>query len=211
MVESSYRKGKVVYDMNKIEQFIKEQDRIILEDREKTLIALGLTEKEYVPDDADQIYSYEYPQYDYVNGKEKYYREVAIKITDEEYALILSKVRQVEEIRARQNLSNEEQNVPNNIIKKWIPVFKKTDNKGWSKTAKSIRTTYYILYGLAVLVSFIISITKQIPVVPFVVLGGLIEGVIIEGFASILDYLAELTSIARNGFKYTETNNQTNK
>lgn len=30
--------------------------------------------------------------------------------------------------------------------------------------------------------------------------------VLVLGLASILDYLAELTSIARNGFKYTEIN-----
>lgn len=119
MVKFSYRKRKVVYDMNKVEQFIKEQNKIILEDREKTLIALGLTEKEYAPDDKDLISIWEYPKYDYVNDEKKYYREVAIKVTDEEYALILSKAKQVEEIMAKekQNQQNEENDISHNVIK----------------------------------------------------------------------------------------------
>lgn len=36
--------------MNKIESFLEKQDKIILEDRNKILISLGITEKEYSPD-----------------------------------------------------------------------------------------------------------------------------------------------------------------
>ena len=75
---------KGAYVMNKVEQYLEKQNKIILEDREKTLISLGLTDKEYSP---DNIESREFPKYNYINGEKKYYKEVAIQVTDEEYAL----------------------------------------------------------------------------------------------------------------------------
>ena len=118
--------------MNKVEQYIEKQNKIILEDREKTLIALGLIEKEYAPEN-DNRESYRYPKYDYLNGEKRYYKEVAIKVTDEEYALILSKVKQVEEIKAKeeQERQRERNKVSNRVIKKWIPVFEKPKSE-WS-------------------------------------------------------------------------------
>ena len=199
--------------MNKIEQYIEKQNKIILEDREKTLIALGLTEKEYSPNDYK---SWKYPECDYVNGEKKYYRNIAIQVTDEEYALILSKAKQVEEIETReeQKRQKEQKKVSYRVIKKWIPVFEKPSNEksspseekkvdnGKSKVARNIRITYYILLAIA----FIGAIILDASILPYVVIGGLVEGILVEGLASILDYLAELTSIARNGYKYTETN-----
>ena len=202
--------------MNKIEQYIEKQNKIILEDREKTLLALGLTEKEYSPDD---FKTYKYPEIDYVNGEKKYYRNVAIKVTDEEFALILSKAKQVEEIKRKEEQEREKQRnkVSYKIIKKWIPVFEKPKNEslfgddkeqvdtGKSKAAKNIRITYYVLLAIAFIGAIILSITEEINILPYVAIGGLVESVLVEGLASILDYLAELTSIARNGFKYNET------
>ena len=203
--------------MNKIEQYLEKQNKIILEDREKTLIALGLTEKEYSNDD---FKSWKYPECDYVNGEKKYYRSVAIQVTDEEYALILSKAKQVEEIKAReeQERQKERNKVSYRVIKKWIPVFEKPKSEcdlpneeekvdnGKSKAAKNIRITYYVLLAIAFIGAIILDVSEDINILPYVVIGGLIESVLVEGLASILDYLAELTSIARNGFKYTETN-----
>ena len=202
--------------MNKIEQYIEKQNKIILEDREKTLLVLGLTEKEYSP---DGFKTYKYPETDYVNGEKKYYRNVAIQVTDEEFALILSKAKQVEEIKRKEEQEREKQRnkVSYKIIKKWIPIFEKPKNEslfgddkeqvdtGKSKAAKNIRITYYVLLAIAFIGAIILNATEEISILPYVVIGGLVESVLVEGLASILDYLAELTSIARNGYKYDET------
>ena len=202
--------------MNIIEQYIEKQNKIILEDREKTLLALGLTEKEYSPDD---FKTYKYPEIDYVNGEKKYYRNVAIKVTDEEFALILLKAKQVEEIKRKEEQEQEKQRnkVSYKIIKKWIPIFEKPRNEslfgddkeqvdtGKSKAAKNIRIRYYVLLAIAFIGAIILDITEEINILPYVAIGGLVESVLVEGLASILDYLAELTSIARNGYRYDET------
>ena len=110
--------------MSKLGRYLQEQDRIIREDREKTLIALGLTEKEYGD-------SRQHTQWDYINGEKRYYREIAIEVTDEEYALILSKTRQVEEIQQRDKEKRKAAlHAPHVPIKKWIPVFAKKRNAG---------------------------------------------------------------------------------
>lgn len=60
--------------MNKVEQYIKKQNKIISKDMEKTLIALGLTDKEYSPDNRK---SWEYSECDYVNGEKRRYNFTA--------------------------------------------------------------------------------------------------------------------------------------
>lgn len=204
--------------MNKIEQYIEKQNKIILEDREKTLIALGLTEKEYSPDDYK---SWKYPECDYVNGEKKYYRNVAIQVTDEEYALILSKAKQVEEIKAReeQERQKEQNKVSYRVIKKWIPVFEKPKSEwsspseeekvdnGRSKIASILRTVAWIIGILAFISGIVIAFGTDNFLPVLITLGaGAMEMLMFYALAAVLDYLAELTSIARNGFKYTETN-----
>ena len=203
--------------MNKIEQYIEKQNKIILEDREKTLIALGLTEKEYSPDDYK---SWKYPECDYVNGEKKYYRNVAIQVTDEEYALILSKAKQVEAIKAReeQERLKERNKGPHLRIKKWVPVFEKPKSEwaapyeeekidtGRNKIAFLLRISAWIIGVIAFILGVVIA--AQTTLLPLLIALGAsaIEILIFYSIAAILDYLAELTSIARNGYKYTETN-----
>ena len=204
--------------MNKVEQYIEKQNKIILEDRDKTLIALGLTEKEYSPDNRE---SWKYSKYDYVNGEKKYYREVAIQVTDEEYALILSKVKQVEEIEVKeeQERQKERNRVSYRVIKKWIPVFEKPKSEwsspsgeekidnGRSEIASILRTVAWIIGILAVISGIVIAFgTKNFLPVLITFGAGAMEVLMFYALAAILDYLAELTSIARNGYKYTETN-----
>ena len=66
----------IVFVMNKLEQYIKKQNKIICEDKERTLISLGLTEKEYSPNNLE---TWQYSKYDYVDGEKRYYREVILK------------------------------------------------------------------------------------------------------------------------------------
>ena len=203
--------------MNKVDQYIENQNKIILEDRENTLIALGLVEKEYSPHTAE---TWKYPKYEYVNGEKRYYREVAIQVTDEEYALIVSKANQVEAIK---NKKEQEQLAKwkkgaSVAVKKWIPIFEKPKGEfylqsetnrsdtGRSVAARSIRIICYTLFLIALVGAIIFDISKRSIISPFVVIAELLGIVFVEGLASILDYLAELTAIARNGFKYTEKN-----
>lgn len=202
--------------MNKIEEYIEKQDKIILEDREKNLIALGLTEKVYSPDNRE---SWQYSKYDYVNGEKKFYKEVAIHVTDEEYTLILSKAKQVENIKLKEDQAKQkEQNRTSyRIIKKWIPVFQKpasewsspseeVDN-GRSKIASMLRTVAWILGILSIISGIVIAFGTENFLPILIALGvGAIEMLMFYALASILDYLAELTAIVRNGFKYNETN-----
>ncbi len=160
-------------------------------------------------------------KYDYVSGEKRYYKEVAMQVTDEEYALILSKAKEVAEIKAKQEQSNRKNEIGphNRIIKKWIPIFEKpksewdstsekekTDN-GRSKIASILRAVAWILGILSVISGIVIAFGTENFLPVLITLGaGAIEMLMFYALASILDYLAELTSIARNGFKYNETN-----
>ncbi|MBO5935654.1 MAG: hypothetical protein J6Q94_09240 [Clostridia bacterium] len=204
--------------MNKVEQYIEKQNKIILENRKKTLIALDLTEKEYSPDNRE---SWQYPKYDYVNGEKRYYKEVAIQVTDEEYTLILSKAKQVEEIEAKeeQERQKERNKTSHSIIKKWIPVFEKPKSEwsslsedekvdnGRSKIASILRVVAWIIGIVAVISGVVIAFGTESIFPVLITFGvGVMEILTFYALAAILDYLSELTSIARNGYKYTETN-----
>lgn len=200
--------------MTAVEMYLAKQDRIIMKDKQKTLIALGLTRKEYSP---DNIKTREYDKYDYQDGEKHYYKEVAIEVSDEEYAQILEKAAQVEAIKAKEAQKRNGNNTYK-VTKQWIPVFKKpvdehalSDEKdkvetGKSKAAKSIRIMKWIIAAVAVVYAIILSVDAEsfmpILVAAFSVA---LEMTLFEGFASILDYQAEQLAILRNGYKYNET------
>jgi hypothetical protein len=169
--------------MNKVEQYIEEQNKIIQEDKEQTLIALGLVEKEYSP---YENYDSDYPEYEFVDGKSRYYRLVAIKVTDEEYERVLSKKRQAKQIKKELEILNNEDCDANNYK---------------SPAAKVLRIVYYILFVVAIIGALILNSKEEINIIPYVIIGGIVEMVFVEALASILDYLAELTYIARNNNK----------
>lgn len=218
MVKSFKKQQKGIFVMNKVEQYIKKQNKVISEDREKTLIALGLTDKEYSPDNRK---SWEYSECDYINGEKRYYKEVAVQVTDEEYQLILSKAKQVEEIKAKeeQERQKERNKVSYRVIKKWIPVFEKPKSEwsspseeenvdnGRSKIASILRTVAWIIGIIAVIAGIVVAFgTDNFLSVLLTFSTGAIGMLLFYALAAILDYLAELTAIARNGFKYIETN-----
>lgn len=194
--------------MNKLERYLQEQDRIIREDREKTLIALGLTEKEYGN-------SWQHTQWDFIDGEKRYYREIAIEVTDEEYALILSKARQVAEINEKEERERRDSlSAHKTLTKKWIPVFtgSSDDNTGSAKTgksraAKNLRTCYYISIAIAAVYALycVIAENADFGLLVSALTAGFVGWLFIEALASILDYLAEMTAILRNGFRYNES------
>lgn len=200
--------------MNQIGIYLDKLNKIISEDKARTLIALGLTEKEYAPDGKE---SWKYSKVDYINGEKKYYRDVAISVTDEEYALILIKAKQVEEIRAKEE-QQKQHKVSYRVTKKWIPVFEKqksdsyslneeTVDDGRSRIATILRTVSWIIGILAVVAGIAISFETDNFLTLFIVLGTwAVEMLMFYALAAVLDYLAELTSIARHGFKYNESN-----
>ena len=201
--------------MGKIEAFLKSQDRIINEDKEKTLIELGLTEKEYAPD-GKKSYQYSNYDYDYASGEKRYYRYVAMKVTDEEYALIVEKAKRVAEIEKKKELAREKEirKIPSNrIVKKWVPVFKKADNEysyseekcvetGKSRISLMLRVVAWILACVLFISGTAIALGLR-NMLPFwiAIIAAFFELLMFYPLAAILDYLAELTAIARNGYK----------
>lgn len=204
----------------KVKEYLNKQDKIITEDREKTLITLGLTEKEYAPNNENRE-SYRYPKYDYSNGERKYYREVAMTVTDEEYLLILEKAKQVKDIKAKEDIEKqkEKNKSSHKTVKKWIPIFEKpkdewasygekeTADMGVSKVASILRVVAWLMGILTIISGIAISFAAE-NILSFLIalIVGALEMLMFYALASILDYLAELTSIARNGFKYNESN-----
>jgi len=202
--------------MTSLEKYIKAQDKIISEDKEKTLIALGIIEKEYAPDgESSNLYA----KYDYIDGEKRYYREVAAKISDEEYAEVLRKKELVEAIQAKERQERERKNANQraNNAKKWVPIFEKPksewedpDNEEAPPTGKSniaaiIRGITWTTLVLAVIGGIILLFAN--PIIGIAVLGGaLIESILFFALAEILDNLAEQTAIMRGGFVYKETN-----
>lgn len=198
--------------MNKVEQYIQKCDKLIKEDREKTLISLGLTEKEYSPDFKE---TREYNKCDYVNGEKRYYKDVAISVSDEEYELIISKARTVQEIRDREAQSAKTQPSSRVIIKKNLsPVFKlkkyenptndpESEDDGTSGVAYILRIVAWILMILTAITG--LAALFQDGLTGIVAIGaGLMEMLILYALAAALDYLAEIAAMLRNGFKFTD-------
>ena len=204
--------------MNQLEKFLSKQNETIREDREKTLIALGLIEKEYSPDGKE---SYRYPKCDYIGGEKKYYREVAINVTDEEWAQILSVTKQVEEIERRKEAEREKDRNRSayRVVKKWIPVFSKPKDTTFSsstneepETGKShvatvVKLTAWLIGIIGIIGGIIAGVSiESFTVAMLCILGAAVEIILASALADIMNNLAELTTIARNGFKYNETN-----
>ena len=169
--------------MNMVEEYIEKQNRIILDDREKTLISLGLFYKEYSPDNTgSSIYS----QCEYVNGDKRYYKESAIKVTDEEYELIISKAKQVEKIKGKEEQAelNKESCMSTRI----------------AFVLRSVGWTIGLIYVVFSLFADIVSGSFFLTLIALGV--SAINLIMFYALASILDYLAELTSVVRTGFKY---------
>ena len=107
------------------------------------------------------------------------------------------------------------------MTKKWIPIFVKSkegtsnsykDNEkvevdtGKSKIAVMLRIIAWTIGIIAMLVGFFLAVDKEkIIFLISAVAGATLEMLSFYALASILDYLAELTSIIRSGFKYNES------
>ena len=207
--------------MTTIESYIEQQDKIISEHREKTLVSLGICEKEYAP---DNVSSSKYPKYEYRNGEKLYYREVAAKVTDEQWAEIVEKTQAAQKIK-EQEQQEEEKNrrQTTRIIKRWVPIFEfpKPDPilaesskqvEGESRFARVMKIIA-VLLGIACIISgCVLMITMESG---GMIVVGIISAVTVSlpllALGEILDYLAELSAIARNGYKYNEAREQGRK
>ena len=202
--------------MTSLERYFKTQDKIIAEDKEKTLIALGIIEKEYAPDGKS---TYLYSKCDYINGEKRYYREIAATITDEEYAEVLRKKELVEAIQAKERQERERKyaNQRTNLAKKWVPVFEKPKSEWGDPDKKDVQPTgkskvAAILSGIAwasIILGAIIGIILLFaePIAGGIVLGSVfVESLFLFALAEILNNLAEQTAILRGGMIYKEIN-----
>ena len=201
--------------MTSLERYFKTQDKIIAEDKEKTLIALGIIEKEYATDGKS---AYLYSKYDYIDGEKRFYREVAAKISDEEYAEVLRKKELVEAIQAKERQERERKyaNQRANLAKKWVPVFEKPKSEwvdpdkkdvpptGKSKIAAILRGVTWASIAICV-VGGLISLFEE-PAIAGAIFGGVfVESLLFFALAEILDNIAEQTAIMRGGIIYKET------
>ena len=86
-----------------VQNYIKKQDENTEKAKNALLISLGLFEKVYSDEDTP---SREYPESELVANKVKYYKKVAVQISDEEYAEILKYQKQ-----ASTKMSNKISNI----------------------------------------------------------------------------------------------------
>lgn len=202
--------------MTSLERYFMTQDKIIAEDKENTLIALGIVEKEYAPDGKS---SYLYSKYDYIDGEKRYYREVVAKISDEEYAEVLRKKELVEAIHTKERQERERKyaNQRANLIKKWVPAFEKPKSEwddpdkkddqptGKSKVAAILSGIAWISLILGAIIGIILLFAE--PIAGGIVIGSVfVESISFFALAEILNNLAEQTAIMRGGMIYKEIN-----
>ncbi len=188
--------------MDKIEEFLESQRKAIAAEREETLIALGLFEKEYAPNNK---LSYQYKEFDIENGEKIYYRKKALTVTEEQWAEIVTMQAQLEEMENRK-AKKEAQRMQKagTSVKKWIPIFeKKADSsEGESKIALYLRVIAILWACVGGFVG-VITITEGLTGI--VLLASVVLSVVLlYAIAEILSYLAELTAIAREGVQYSE-------
>ncbi len=198
--------------MTKLQSFLKTQDDIIAADRAQTLVALGLTEKEYAP---DNLPSREYPQEEWVDGEKRYYREVAISVTDEEYAQILAKTAAVEAIR-KKNATEQAKKRPAKTEKQWLPIFKLPEQRdengrpivleetGKCKLAFLLRVLALAILAVG-LISGLVLLSENVFSFLTTAIATVVEVLLLYAVAEILDYLATLSAVAKQGYHYRET------
>lgn len=176
--------------MTSYEHFIKEQDRIIQEDKENTLISLGIIEREYAPNGKS---GWPYDKSDYINGERRYYKEVAAKVTDDEYAEILEKAQKVTEIkRKKENLRiSKSETVSTEDIT--------------SNVATVLRYVVGIIGVIAVIIALFLFGEEETAITGGIVLGSaFVEGVLLIALAEILDRLAEIAYYTKKTMRNTK-------
>ena len=200
---------------DKVKKYLDGQDSIIEKYKEKKLIELGLTEKEYAPENQG---SYIYNKSEIVDGEKRYYRYVAIKVTDEEYELILQKEKQIDEIYESENKKMQREGIisEKKRDKKWVPVYElpvdegsETADAGYKDGKSTCANVLRIFAWIIMLIVGIGGIISGLDAEDFLItlacfVAGGINMTIMFAIAEVLDRLAEISAIARNGMKYKE-------
>ena len=197
---------------DKVKKYLDGQNSIIERYKEKKLIELGLTEKEYAPDNQS---SYIYNKSEIVDGEKRYFRYVAIKVTDDEYEQIIAKEKQIDAIYESENKRMQREGIKSEkkIDKKWVPVYELPVDEGSetadarykdgkSTCATALRVFAWLIMIGAIVAGLIVGIDLDEFWITMVccVAGGL-NMTIMFAIAEILDRLAEISAIARNGIK----------
>ena len=196
--------------MSRVSEFLHEQDKIIAKDREKTLIALGLFEKEYSP---NGVFSRFYPKYDIVNGEKRYYREVAIHVTEEEWQAITEKAKIVSEIRMREEEEEREARAEmakkrgirdDLILPNFVAEEKNEDGdievKGRSGLSTPLRVMAFVLvlwYVVGGIIAWCRGYEEQFM---NYIANAVLNFLVFFALAEILDRLATLVAMGKAGF-----------
>ena len=193
--------------MSKISEFLQKQDDLIAADREKTLIALGLFEKEYSPNGG---FSRLYPKYDVVDGEKRYYREVAITVTEEEWQAITEKAKTVSEIRAREEEAEKQvrmemakkyavtdDKILPNLTSEEMEKDKKKSRSGLSFPMRMMSFVLALLYVIGGIIAWCDGYEDQ-----FLnyITNAVLNFLVFYALAEILDRLAAITAHLQNGF-----------
>ena len=193
--------------MSKISEFLQKQDDLIAADREKTLIALGLFEKEYSPNGG---FSRLYPKYDVVDGEKRYYREVAITVTEEEWQAITEKAKTVSEIRAREEEAEKQARME--MAKKYAVTddkilpnltseeMEKDKKKSRSRLSFPMRMMSFVLALLYVIGGIIAWCDGYEDQFLNYITNAVLNFLVFYALAEILDRLAAITAHLQNGF-----------
>ena len=193
--------------MSKISEFLQKQDDLIAADREKTLIALGLFEKEYSPNGR---FSRLYTKYDVVDGEKRYYREVAITVTEEEWQAIAEKAKTVSEIRAREEEAEKQarmemakkyavtdDKILPNLTSEEMEKDKKKSRSGLSFPMRMMSFVLALLYVIGGIIAWCDGYEDQ-----FLnyITNAVLNFLVFYALAEILDRLAAITAHLQNGF-----------
>ena len=157
------------------ERYIEKQNRIIEQDKEETLIALGIVEIEYSPNgEKSEVYD----KFVLVDGKKVFCKIKAANVSDEEYALILEKRRQVAEIQ-KNNAKNK-------------AAMEKDDQTGGTWVAAFIRLVCTILIVVAAYAIHSLF-AEENQVLGWILIGVSIVGILLlYAIAEMLDRLNEI-------------------
>lgn len=197
-----------------VQDFLTAQDKELQKDREKKLLELGIVKKVYSPDGKK---TYEYDKCDYLNGEQRYYKEVALEVSDSEWLAIQERVKAISEIEEEEKAiyKQKEEERQRNLVKSILPNFvykddslfgEEKEESGKSKIAKTLRIIAWIV-GIIEFIGAIV-LFKQLGILAIV--GGVISivpfMVICYAAAAALDYLARISATLQGGYKVTKTN-----
>lgn len=202
--------------MDEVEAYLQAQDKVIQQDREETLIRLGITQREFSPN-GEKTWQYTIPSYE--NGETRYYREIALPVNEQQWKAILEKesaVAQIEERKKEAERKNQTQQLAG-MVQTIVPMLEtppfstgasgaqKEANDGRSRIAPFLRGISLLIGILSVLISLLAAINVKESTAFWITVGGATLMVLsFMATAEILDRLANIQANMEKGYMITK-------